>query len=64
MPHQSLALAGAVLAFATWTLGARDAAVGGEAKVTSGPAVGTKTPQFDNHGVTGPWKGNPKVCYV
>jgi len=64
MPHRGLALAGAALALVTVTLGAWDAANGEEAKVTSGPAVGSGTPQFDNHGITGMWKGDPKVCYV
>ena len=62
MSHRwGLALAGAALTLATFAL---DAAAAEEAKATSGPAVGSSTPQFDHHGITGMWKGDPKVCYV
>jgi hypothetical protein len=39
--------------------------VAGEtAQMVSGFATGQGTPAFDVKDVTGPWKADPKVCYI
>jgi hypothetical protein len=47
----------------TGVVAGQSPAVGGEEKVTSGPAVGAHTPEAYCRGVTGVWKGT-RVCYV
>ena len=33
------------------------------AEMSSGPAMGANLGAFDIKDTTGPWKGDPKVCY-
>jgi hypothetical protein len=63
MASRGLPLAAAVLALAAIGFGVGDAAHAGEAKVTSGPAVGARMPIFYLRGVTGMGKGT-RLCYI